>query len=113
MDSLKTWNSNFLLDKTFDNFKIHMREEHHALWQVGALTIRDSEVSQANMIQQLTDHQQQLTQDLNLQLASTMQENFSQAINMLQNTDINSEKLRNKLIIYQTLRLQMHNCLPF
>ena len=70
-----------------------MREEHHALRQVGALTIWDSEFSQANMIQQLTDYQQKLAQDLNIQLANTMQENFSQAINMLQNTDINSENL--------------------
>ena len=93
MDSLKAWNAKLLLDKTFANFKIHMREEHHALRQVGALTIRDSEFSQANMIQQLTDHQQQLTKESNLQLASTMQENFSQAINMLQNTTIDSEDL--------------------
>ena len=93
MDSLKAWNSKLLPDKTFAKFKLHMREEHHALRQVGALTIRDSEFSKTNMIQQLTDHQQKLTKDLNLQLASTMQENFSQAINMLQNTDINSENL--------------------
>ena len=45
------------------------------------------------MIQQLVDHQEKLTQDLNLQLANTMQENFSQAINMLHDTDINSESL--------------------
>ena len=90
MDSLKAWNTKLLLDKTFANFKIYMREEHHALRQVGALTIRDSEFSHANMIKQLTDHQQQLTKESNLQLASTMQENFSQAINMLQNTTIDS-----------------------
>ena len=45
------------------------------------------------MIQQLVDHQEKLTQDLNLQLANTMQENFSQAINMIHATDINSESL--------------------
>ena len=45
------------------------------------------------MIQQLVDHQEKLTQDLNLQLANTMQENFSQAINMVHATDINSESL--------------------
>ena len=57
MDSLKAWNSKLLPDKTFAKFKLHMREEHHVLRQVGALTIRDSEFSQANTIQQLTDHQ--------------------------------------------------------
>ena len=73
MYSLKAWNSKLLPDKTFAKFKLRMREEQHALRQVGALTIRDSEFSQTNMIQQLTDHQQKLTHDLNLQLASTMQ----------------------------------------
>ena len=45
MDSLKTWNATFFPSKTFANFKLHMREEHHALRQVGALLIRDSEFS--------------------------------------------------------------------
>ena len=76
MDSLKTWNSKLLLNKTFTKFKIHMREEHHALRQVGVLTIRDSEFSQANMIQQLTDHQQQLPPILSLNVASSLCPNF-------------------------------------
>ena len=93
MDSLKTWNAKLLPSKIFANFKLHMREEHHALRQVGALSIRDSEFSQANMIQQLADHQDKLTQDLNLQLAHTMQDNFFQTINMLHTTDLNSDIL--------------------
>ena len=87
MDSLKTWNGILLPSKTFANFKLHMREEHHALRQVGVLSFHDSEFSQTNVIQQLTDHQDKLTQDLNLQLAHTMQEHFSQAMNMLHTTD--------------------------
>ena len=75
------------------NFKLHMRKEHYALHQVGALLIRDSEFSQANIIKQLTDHQDKLTQDLKLQLAHTMQENFSQTINMLPTTELNSNIL--------------------
>ena len=72
MDSLKAWNAKLLPTKPFATFKLHMREEHHALRQVGALSIRDSEFSQANMIQQLTDHQDKLTQDLNIQLITKM-----------------------------------------
>ena len=45
IDSLKAWNSKLLSDKTFTNFNLHMREEHHALGQVGALTIHESEFS--------------------------------------------------------------------
>ena len=73
MDSLKAWNAKLLPTKPFATFKLHMREEHHALRQVGTLSIRDSEFSQANMIQQLTDHQVKLTQDLNIQLIKKMQ----------------------------------------
>jgi len=51
MNSLKAWNSKLLPDKTFTSFKLHMREEHHALRKVGALTTRDSEFSQTKMIQ--------------------------------------------------------------
>ena len=51
-----------------------MQEEHYALRQIGALSIRDSKLLQANMIQQLTDYQDTLTQDLNLQFVHTMQE---------------------------------------
>ena len=49
-----------------------MREEYHAMREVGALSICASEFSQANIIQYLVYHQEKLTQDLNLQLASTM-----------------------------------------
>jgi len=76
MDSLKKWNTKPLGDKIFVNFNTYMSEKHHTLRQVGALSIHDSEFWQANMIQQLTDHQEKLTQDINLQLASTMQDFF-------------------------------------
>ena len=84
---------NFFLRKIFATFKLHMREEHHVLRQVGALSIHDSDFSQTNMIQQLTGHQDKLTQDLNLQLAHAMQEHFSQAMHMLQTPNLNSNIL--------------------
>ena len=52
VDSLKKWNEKKLEEKTFANFKTHMREEHHALKRVGALTVQDSALYQANLIQQ-------------------------------------------------------------
>ena len=45
------------------------------------------------MIQKLTDHQERLTQELNVQLANTMTENFTQAMNILQVDDTNSEQV--------------------
>ena len=41
IDSLKIWNAKPKVDRTFENFKLHLRTEYHALRQVGALTIRD------------------------------------------------------------------------
>ena len=41
-----------------------MRLEHHALRQVGALSIRDSELPQANMFK-ITDHQGKGAHDMN------------------------------------------------
>ena len=51
VDALKKWNSKETSTKTFATFKKHMREEHQALKQVGALTLQDSSFYQANMVQ--------------------------------------------------------------
>ena len=56
MDSLQKRNSKPLAEKTSIKFKLYMREGYHSLRQVSALTIRDSEFSRVNLIQQLTDH---------------------------------------------------------
>ena len=50
MDVLLQQNKNRSADKTYENFKIHMREEYRALKEVGALTINDSLITQANMM---------------------------------------------------------------
>ena len=70
-----------------------MRGEHHVLRQVSVLSIRDSGFSQANLLQQLTDHQEKLSQEHNVQLATTMTENFTQTMNMLQVYDTISEQV--------------------
>ena len=72
MEALKSWNAKNTTTKTFTNFKTRMWNEHYSLWQVGALTIRESELSYANMLQILTTHQNKLAQEMNTQLASTM-----------------------------------------
>ena len=70
-----------------------MRGEHHVLRQVSVLSIRDSGFSQANLLQQLTDYQEKLSQEHNVQLATTMTENFTQIMNMLQVYDTISEQV--------------------
>ena len=51
VDTLKKWNDKLTEDKTYTNFKQHMRDKHHAFKRVGALTIQDSTLYQANLMQ--------------------------------------------------------------
>ena len=47
-DSLKLWNAKDTDEKTFANFRAHMRKDHQSLKQVGALTIQSSALYHAN-----------------------------------------------------------------
>ena len=82
-DALKTWNAKPLMDKTFANFKNHLRTEYHALRRVGALTVHDSSLN-ANMLRDITEHQNMLSSNLGEQLGTTLQANFTQALSVLQ-----------------------------
>ena len=64
VDALKKWNATLTADKTLAKFKNHMREEHHALKLVGALSIQESSFYQANMIQQVLTQQSELQDNL-------------------------------------------------
>ena len=86
-DALKTWNAKPLVEKTFANLKIHLRTEYHALRRVGALTVHESSLN-ANMLRDITEHQNMLSSNLGEQLGATLQANFTQALSVLrQNTD--------------------------
>ena len=52
VDTLKNWNVKSAIEKTVAGFKNNMREEHHVLKQVGALSIQESRFYHAYMIQQ-------------------------------------------------------------
>ena len=93
MDALKHWNEKSVDDKTFANFKAHMRKEHLALRQVGALTMKDSELSQANMLQLLTENQNKLANEMQTQLANIMQDNMLHAFHALGLRDENEENV--------------------
>ena len=59
-DSLKTWNARASNIKTYAELKIFMRDEHSALDMVGALSIKDTSLDHANMLQALSSQQEQL-----------------------------------------------------
>ena len=56
--------------------KMHMREEHNGLDEVEALTINDSALNQANILQELKNHQEQMY----LQMEQTMKVNLVEAL---------------------------------
>ena len=59
-DSLKLWNARIPNMKTYAGFKEVMREEHAALDMVGGLTIKDTSLDHASMLQALSSQQEQL-----------------------------------------------------
>ena len=54
-DALKIWNDHPTNEQTFAKFKAHMRKEHQALKQVGALSAQASNLYHANMIKQVVE----------------------------------------------------------
>ena len=67
-----------------------MHVEYHALRQLCPLGVADSSL---NMLKQLTDHQNVLAYKINQQLNTTMQANFLQAFNMIQDESDNEENI--------------------
>ena len=81
VDALKKWNALPDTDKTYTKFKTHMRAEHHALKRVGALTIQDSTLYQANLLQQ-PDMQAQIDEQVKISLLSAINDFQEQQLEM-------------------------------
>ena len=80
MDALKKWNAKEHTKKTFAQFKKHMREEHHALKQVGALTIKDSSFYHANIIQQVLTQQTEMQDNLQTAIVQQVKDSLLNAL---------------------------------
>ena len=59
-DSLKVWNKKPTVDKPYATMKMYMREEYNYFDEVGALTIKNTALNQANILQLLKNHQEQM-----------------------------------------------------
>ena len=79
-DSLKIWNATPTENKTFANFKAHMRKEHQSLKQVGALTVQSSALYQANMLQQVANQQSDLEQNLKATVDEQVKNSMMEAL---------------------------------
>ena len=95
MDGLKMWNSKPNNTKTFSNFRLHMRQEYLDLQDVGGLTINNSINNQANLIQELKDHQVLMTNNMKEEFNTNMMQTF-QALNLLEANADNIEVQSNK-----------------
>ena len=91
IDSLKVWNDKSQADWTYPNFQTHLRNEFYALRQVGALKIENSSL---NMLKDIINHQNQLSDNLGAQLNATMKANFMEAFKLLQTDMLNDENTR-------------------
>ena len=80
MDALKNWNAKTPDEKTFALFKKHMRAEHHALKQVGALSIQESSFYQANMVQQVLSQQNALQDNLQASIDQQVKDSLLSAL---------------------------------
>ena len=83
MDSLKAWNKQ-TTNKTYADFKTHLRKEYNELRQVGALTIQDSKLQpQVN----IAATQQNLSEQISSTVANDLRNTIMDAIMALNNTD--------------------------
>ena len=64
MEGFKLWNAKPTADRTFVNFKTHMRSENLDLQKVGGLAINISTLSQVNLVKELKIHQEQMSTNL-------------------------------------------------
>ena len=83
IDTLKKWNSKQADEKTYLDMVIHMRDEHQALREVGALTIHDSQVNQALMLQQLSTQQEQLAETIKSDISDQLKSSLMETLNLL------------------------------
>ena len=117
VDALKKWNEKPSEEKTFTLFKQHMRAEHHALKQVGALTIQESTFQQANMIQQVLSQQSELQDNLQASIDAQVKDSLYNALmeytssteteqpEEINNVAANAHKASNEAIIKLLLKL--------
>ena len=85
MDVLLKWNQKPIDQKAYNNFKIHMRKGYHELREVGALSIQDSTLNYANMVKDVTEHQERMAKDIKDSLSDQLNNSLMEALMVSQN----------------------------
>ena len=83
MNALKKWNKKTIAHKTYIDMVIHMRDQHQALREVGALKIKDSQINQALMLQKMATQQQELAETIKTDISDQVRSSLLDTILML------------------------------
>ena len=82
MDELKKSNSKMLQDKMFAHFKLHMRHEYSDIQDIGGLTVNNSLLNKVNMVKELKEHQELMSNNLKTEFSENLIYTF-QALNLM------------------------------
>ena len=93
MNILLKWNIKLPVDKTYNNFKLHMRTQYHALREVEALTVINSAINQANLFQEMTLQQEKMILDIKNTLHNELQGSLMEALLVIQPTSTSTEDI--------------------
>ena len=83
-NDLIKWNKTNDNNKTLNNFKVHMRNSWNELNKVGALKIRDSNINNVNLINEVTEKQQLLADEIREEFSNQLKSTIADAMLMLQ-----------------------------
>ena len=83
-NDLIKWNKSIDTNKTLSNFKVHMRNSWNELNKVGALKIQDSNLNNINLINEVTENQQTLANEMREEFSNQLKSTIADAMLMLQ-----------------------------
>ena len=83
MEALKTWNKEDTTNKTYANFKAHLRKEYNELRQVGALSIKDAKIQPQMNLTSSSD----MTERISATVTNDLRTTIMDAIMALNNSE--------------------------
>ena len=86
-DSLKSWNRKPATAKVYADMKTFMREEYNDLDEVGGLSVDNSSLNQAHILQEMKIHQEQMAERMEQNLKINMIETLTGLCGQLENEE--------------------------
>lgn len=86
-DSLKTWNRKPANDRSYTAMKAFMRNKYNKFDKVGSLSVDNSSLNQANISQELKNHQEQMAEGMEQNLKINMIETLTGLCGQLEDNE--------------------------